>query len=864
MADQALQVPSQEWSAHPYRWVEPELKLILGMLRRRIWMIVTTTVIVTTIGVVHAFRATPVYEAVAKILIEREGPRVMNFDEVLQLQGSDRDYDKTQQELVKSRAVLEKAVGYPGVKELLEGQAGSEPRSGLSSLPSELKGTFDAALRSVRSEPPRSPGLWEKLRDMVDVEQVRDTHVLLVKVESRNRSWAAKVATAVARSFEAESLARRSKTTVDAFEFVQAQAQAQKKELGKAEDKLEKFSIEEENQVASLDVNERLNAELARLTRLSEQLTEAQLHRIELSAQYQAMTQMREGGGEDLSAGDEGLVSVAAVRTDPTVADIEAELREAEKQEDALLGTYGPEHPLFTAAKASADPLRNRLDKMLLSVAAVRTDPTVTDIRAKLLEAEKQEAALSDAYGPEHPLFTAAKASADLLRRRLDQVLRQIVRAARAQVEVPAKQEEELRKEYEAQKQQALDLARKSAKYGRLQADMAREGKLYDVLVERMGEVRVTNVASDHAKTNVAVVEEAADPKVPVRPRKARIVALSVLLGLFLGGGLAVFFERLDDTVKTPEDLEEKAGVPVLGFVPDVPVADAEAEGMDGFTYRGTLSLVAPKSAVSEAYRAIRTNLFFQVQKAKAGGAMAEEAKTLVVTSGSPGDGKTTTASNLALVIAQSGKRVLLVDADLRKPMLHRLFGLRENGGLRSLLSVRHDEVTLDQVKHVVHHEPKQQWGERKGDPIRGLDVLCAGPRPSASDAAEGPDANPAELLDSQQMEHLLDTVRSEYECVIIDTPPVLFFADAAIVSQKCKSVIVVVKSAKNALSLVRRMKEQLEDVGAKLVGGVLNDVHLATLGYYYSGYYYYGYSGYYSDEDRAEEDQVEEQESAT
>ncbi|MCK4374410.1 MAG: polysaccharide biosynthesis tyrosine autokinase, partial [Candidatus Brocadiae bacterium] len=325
------------------------------------------------------------------------------------------------------------------------------------------------------------------------------------------------------------------------------------------------------------------------------------------------------------------------------------------------------------------------------------------------------------------------------------------------------------------------------------------------------------DLTTDYVKTNVEVVEAAEIARLPIRPRKARMVVTSVAMGLLLGIALAFFFEYMDDTIKTPEDLEDRVGVPVLGFVPAMNTKGTAAES---FAHRGMVSTLEPASSVTEAYRNIRTSLFFS--------APPEEARVVVITSGGPGDGKTTTAANLALVIAQSGKRVLLVDADFRRPMLHRLFGIRSRRGTSTVLV---GEASLEEAVR----QPSNN-----GKPIDNLDVLIAGPKPP----------NPAELLDSERMRQLLEEARQKYDRVLVDTPPVLFVADASILGAISDGVIMVVKSAKNTRSLATRAREQLEGVNARILGGILNDVRVSHLGYYYSDYYYHGYSRYYRDYD--------------
>ncbi len=750
MAGGTLQNEQVGSAGQAQAWNEPELKHYLGVFRRRIWMILTAFIVVATLGAVHAFKATPIYEAQARILIEKQGPRLMSFEDVVQMPSADRDYYKTQEELATSRAVLERAIEVPGVRELLEGKGQGGGGGGLSSLVGEIKRTISAVLATTPTSPPE---LWERLREIVEVEQMRDTHLLLVRVVGAEPARAAALANAVARAFEQYHVARKQESSSDAFSFLEEQKEEQEQKVFQAENALQEFR--EQTKVVSLDVADKSNPVLVRLNRLNGKLTEAQLRRIELGAQFLVVQDALDAGDEGLRSGDERLFSVSQVRADPATA----------------------------------------------------------GLRAQLFAAEKEATALADIYGPEHPRFKAAEVKRSLVAQELSQALSDVVGSLSGQLAMLTNQGEELKQQYKEQNRLALELAKESLTYNRLQNDVGRQRRLFDVLVDRLREVDLT---ADYAKTNVEVVEAAEVPKAPVEPRKARIILFSVFMGLFLGVGLAFFFEYLDDTVKTPEDLEGRVGISVLGFVPAM---DGKSGGADTSSQRGKVSVVEPMSSVTEAYRNIRTSLFFS--------APAEDTKTLVVTSCSPRDGKTTTAANLALVIAQSGKRVLLMDADFRRPMIHRVLELSSEVGLSTVLV---GQAALSEAV---------QKPENNGSVIEGLDVLVAGPKPP----------NPAELLDSAGLAKLLEQAREEYDRVILDTPPVLFVADASIVGARSDGVIMVVKAAKNTRSLARRAKEQLEGVNARVLGGILNDVRISRLGYYYSDYYYYGDSRYYRDD---------------
>jgi capsular exopolysaccharide synthesis family protein len=225
---------------------------------------------------------------------------------------------------------------------------------------------------------------------------------------------------------------------------------------------------------------------------------------------------------------------------------------------------------------------------------------------------------------------------------------------------------------------------------------------------------------------------------------------------------------------------------------------------------------------MAEAYRNIRTSIFFSTP---AGGG-----KVLAVTSCGPGEGKTTTATNLAVAIAKSGKKILLVDADFHRPMVDKILKLNKTAGLSTVL------VGEAELKAVIQNV------EYEGAKIEGLDVAVAGP----------PSPNPSELLGSQRMSQLLSEVRDSYDWVLVDTPPILFVSDASILSALCDGVILVVRAGVNNRSMLNRTREHLENIKVKIVGSVLNQMVVGRFGRYYSHYYYHGYSRYSRDYHRS------------
>ncbi|MEX0753628.1 MAG: polysaccharide biosynthesis tyrosine autokinase [Actinomycetota bacterium] len=288
----------------------------------------------------------------------------------------------------------------------------------------------------------------------------------------------------------------------------------------------------------------------------------------------------------------------------------------------------------------------------------------------------------------------------------------------------------------------------------------------------------------------------------PSSPNHMRNGLLALIVGLALGVGFAFLRERLDDRLAGREDFEELTGSPVLGVVPSVPGWKKKDEP-------NVPALSQPKGGPAEAYRTIRTNLQFM--------ARSGEFKTVMITSASLGEGKTTTSANLAVTLAQTGKRVIVVGADLRKPRIHRFFRMPNDVGVTSVLS---GQTRIGEAA-------------RRVGGLDTLRVIPSGPVPQ----------NPAELLGSEAMDRLLHDLRDNADFVILDTAPVLAVSDALILARRSDGIVIVADAATTSRSAVAHVRDQLEQVGANIVGGVFNNFDPSTAKYYPSYYrYYYSY----------------------
>lgn len=300
---------------------------------------------------------------------------------------------------------------------------------------------------------------------------------------------------------------------------------------------------------------------------------------------------------------------------------------------------------------------------------------------------------------------------------------------------------------------------------------------------------------------NVSIQDIAEKPVVPIRPKKLLNIALALIVGLFGGIGLAFFFEYLDDTVKEAEGIEKATEWPFLGNIPmigsDLRLKEFEK---DIFVH------IRPKEPISEAYRSVRTSVLFSATE-------EHPLKAIVITSPGPQEGKTTTLCNLGIAMAQNGQRVLLIDADMRKSRLHGIFKKPNEKGLSGFLC---GQVKFDDLI-------------QKIDDIDNLSIVTAGPHPP----------NPSELLASHRMKEFIGSVKSKYDFVLIDTPPIAMLTDALVLAKATDGAVIVVESGKTSKKVLLRIDQITGDAKARIVGAILNKMVLTRSNYYYYSHYY-------------------------
>ncbi len=440
------------------------------------------------------------------------------------------------------------------------------------------------------------------------------------------------------------------------------------------------------------------------------------------------------------------------------------------------------------------------------SLPEIRDNPVVQKLRENYLDLLKIKADLESHYGDKHPKIDTIQHQLASVQRDYGKELDDVLRAFDKRYEALVETENSLVKWMSHEKQQALELAKIETEYRPLARDAENNGKVYSLINQRQKEINLTGMLRAN---NVRILDRATPPRLAVSPILTFNLTVGFVLGLLFGLLLAFVVESLDTTVKTPEAAEELVGAPLLGMIPMLSQAKqhliADAPERDLAVFRD------PTSIAAEACRSIRTNLMFiSAQK---------DFQVFSVTSPGPQDGKTTVAINLATTMAQGGGRILLIDADMRKPRIHKSFGLKSDRGLSTVM-------TGDaQLKSAVCKSE-----------IPNLDVLPCGPMPP----------NPAELLHTERFRQVLAECRASYDRVVLDSPPIAPVTDPAIIGSVTDGVVLVLRAGHTTRDAAKFARRQLGDAGARILGLVINQTDRKGGGYGYGYGYYAPYGRYY------------------
>jgi capsular exopolysaccharide synthesis family protein len=428
------------------------------------------------------------------------------------------------------------------------------------------------------------------------------------------------------------------------------------------------------------------------------------------------------------------------------------------------------------------------------TIPAVASDLSVQSIRQQILKAEQNIMELSKKYGRKHPVMINAVSDLNLLLEKKDEEIQRAIDTIKNDYELARVNESNFRRLASKTKSEMLNLNERFIQYESLKRENETNRQLFDAIMKRIKEQGITQ---DIHTVDVWVVEKAQVPQSPARPNVPRSILIGMMVGLFGGVGLAFFVEYLDTTVKSPEDAEARLGVPVVGSI-QLFKDDGKIE---------KIVIENPKSVLVESYKALRTAVLLSSAE--------KPPKNILVTSVEPSEGKTVTAVNLALAVAQSEYSVLLVDSDLRKSAIHKIFDIDNNKGLSTFLAGASD---MDIIVP---------------GPVENIHIIPAGPMPP----------NPSELLSSKKMQELIASINDRFDITIWDSAPLLAVTDSQVLSNALDSTIIVARSGEISYEAVRQGIKVLEDVNSRILGLVINAIDFKKGGYYYYRYYNYSYS---------------------
>ncbi len=472
-----------------------------------------------------------------------------------------------------------------------------------------------------------------------------------------------------------------------------------------------------------------------------------------------------------------------------------------------------------TLTKAEAERMakealyRQTGDRNFDSFPSILENKLIQDLKQTYIQLEAQYMRLSETFKPEYPEMVRLKSQMETLQKRLKGEIDKMILGMKGDYEASLRREALLRQAFQQQKVKALEMKEKAIQYNILKREADTNRELYKGLLLRMKEA---GVSAGITASNIQIVDPAELPTGPYKPNKRLNLLLAAIVGLFLGVGLAFFFEYLDNTIKTPEDLEQWVRLPSFGMVPEI--SNGRLRRLEtGTSY--PVELVThghPKSMLSEAYRSIRTSILLSSSE--------KPPKKITITSPNPSEGKTTTVINTAIALSQMGAQVLIIDADMRKPKVHKIFNYENGMGLSNFLSGHGD------LESIV-----------KESEVPNLFYIPCGPVPP----------NPSELLGANLFKNMLESLEARFDHILLDSPPVLGFADAIILSNSVNGVILTVLGGKTPRETLQRAKEALQQTNTKILGVVINRVDIRRSDY---GYYYYRYHSYYGKEGKKKE----------
>ncbi|MFC2157729.1 GumC family protein [Acidobacteriota bacterium] len=764
---------------------EIDLLDIWRIALRKKWIIISLAVVLALFVAVKSYTTIPQYRAKAKILIEEPNSGISSLESLLQEQRTGLTYTgtyfKTQLELLMSRTLAQRVS--------LKMDLGN--RSEVINMPKDRKSPVGLIkdlvtlkwLRGKKKDPeketPEDEGFLKLeetnsqyywvVRRGLGIHQISDTRLVEISHRSYDPLLSADIVNNLSKEFINYTIEMRYAPTQQASEFLEEEIAKIRRELSERERELQKYSAEKN--LVVFNNNENDNTVLQGFEDLARQYRNAMSERYKTEAMYMEL--------KDLDA-------------------------------DTI--------PSFI------------------------TDNTLQSLRSRYLEARNDyDQKIGMGYRPDYPEVRDLSNKISGLKTQLQSELGKAINAARAEYNQAQRLERTLELALNEKRDEVFKTSNDAIYYQSMAIEVRNKRELLNTLDQRRSETQVTARLKGQMTSNIKIIDPAQVPVGPMSKNTVRNMMIALMLGVFLGAGIAFFIEYMDNSIKDPDEIEKSLDLPSLGIVPFVSPNGNRKKSYyrtQNYTYGGEganpdtltaetkevelINHLFPSLSIAEDYRTIRTSILFS----HAG----TPPKILTFTSAFPQEGKSATISNLSVSFSQLNKKVLLIDADLRRPRLHKIFKAKNIRGLSNFLTGK-----------IPFEEATQMTA------VKNLWIIPSGPNPP----------NPAELLDSDKMKELLDLARRRFDVVLIDSPPVLAVIDPVILSSMSDSTVIVVRPGKTSKKALTKTVHEVRKTSAQIIGVIYNEAKTRTNGSYYYSPSYHGYmNNYYQAKETTEMDE--------